>query len=89
MRIEAVKILSDRTNSAVMRHPGRRFPGMLIPGDTLHALARTLASARAQAGSIDEEAAYELADVADALQDWLAHYERVLAEHGIELPYAK
>jgi len=35
MRTENVEILSDRTNTAVMRHPGRRFPGVLVQGDSL------------------------------------------------------
>ena len=38
MHVESVEIYSDATNAAVMRHPGRRFPGMLIQGDTLHSL---------------------------------------------------
>src|SRR4051794_13704122 len=36
MRVEPVEIFADTTNAAVMRHPGRHFPGMLIQGDTLH-----------------------------------------------------
>jgi hypothetical protein len=38
MHSESVEIYSDATNAAVMRHPGRNFPGVLIQGDTLHSL---------------------------------------------------
>lgn len=40
MRSEDVEIFSDMTNAAVMRHPGRKFPGVLIQGDTLYTLCR-------------------------------------------------
>jgi hypothetical protein len=30
MRSEMVEIFSDQTNAAVMRHPGRAFPGVLV-----------------------------------------------------------
>ena len=32
MHTELVEIYSDESNMAVMRHPGRRFPGVLIQG---------------------------------------------------------
>jgi len=35
MRIEPVRIYSDASHGAVIRHRGRRFPGALIQGDTL------------------------------------------------------
>src|SRR6185312_10005712 len=30
MRVEQVEILSDAPNRAVLRHPGRHFPGLLV-----------------------------------------------------------
>src|SRR5215467_14557846 len=38
MRVDQVEIFSDATNAAVMRHPDRRFPGLLVQGDTLSTL---------------------------------------------------
>src|SRR5262245_1747536 len=38
MHVEQVEIYSDVSNAAVMRHPGRRFPGVLVQGDTLYTL---------------------------------------------------
>jgi len=40
MRVEPVEIYSDEPNHAVLRHPGRRFPGALIQGDSLYVLCR-------------------------------------------------
>jgi len=36
MRTEVVEIYSDQANAAVIRHPSRKFPGVLVQGDTLH-----------------------------------------------------
>ena len=38
VRTELVEIYSDKTNAAVLRHPGRHFPGVLVQGDDLYAL---------------------------------------------------
>lgn len=38
MHTADVEIYSDQTNAAVLRHPGRRFPGLLVQGDSLYAL---------------------------------------------------
>jgi hypothetical protein len=52
MRVETVEIYSDATNAAILRHPDRRFPGLLIQGDTLHticvAIDRIHSKARSQ-----------------------------------------
>ena len=40
MYTATVEIFSDQTNAAVIRHPERRFPGILIQGDSLHILCQ-------------------------------------------------
>jgi len=35
MRTELIEIYSDKSNAAVLRHPGRKFSGLLVQGDTL------------------------------------------------------
>lgn len=42
MHVEPVEIYSDLSNGAIMRHPGRRFPGVLIQGDSLYLLCDRL-----------------------------------------------
>ena len=86
MRIEAVEIYSDATNAAVMRHPDRKFPGMLIQGDTLHSLSRMASDALAGAEP-ESDQWYELKDLTEALQQRVDHYTYVMREHGLELPF--
>jgi hypothetical protein len=87
MRIEPVEIYSDASNFAVMRHPGRRFPGTLIQGDTLHTLCR---AADRMCSLIDPATpAFEEAnEIRNTLWDRLNHYKAVLTEHGLPLPFS-
>src|SRR5690349_3003999 len=85
---EQVDILSHISNSAIVQLPGRKFPGIVIQGDTLSNLfegARCLLAQHRQLQ--DEEQYYETLDIAEALQAQLLHYEQTLAEHGFRLPY--
>lgn len=41
MRKTPVEIYADTTNAAIMRHPDRHFPGVLVQGDTLYGLCRS------------------------------------------------
>lgn len=86
MRIEPVEIYSDETNAAIMRHPDRRFPGMLIQGDTLHNLSRSVVAALADA-TPDSEQYWELKYLADDLCGRVELYRHVLVEHGMECPF--
>ena len=87
MHIEPVEIYSDASNAAVMRHPGRQFPGCLIQGDSLHSLAGSLAVVQAEADCLSEEAAGELELVVERLTQLLEHYKTTLASHNLELPF--
>lgn len=86
MRIEAVEIYSDATNAAILRHPGRHYPGLLVQGDTLYRLCRSADEACREIGR--GNSGFEEANaLRNALQDFLAHYKTVLAEHRIDLPF--
>jgi hypothetical protein len=87
MKVESVEIYSDASNMAVMKHSGRAFPGVLVHGDTLHAMAAPLRYVIANAGCLDEEAAGRLREVAERLEGMLAHYRSVLVAHQIELSF--
>jgi len=82
MRTESVEVYSDETNRAVMRDPGRKFPGVLIQGDTLFTLCAMADEACAKSGSNKD-----LDRLRDALLDLLLHYKIVLGEHDIRLPF--
>jgi hypothetical protein len=90
MKVEKVEIYSDASNLAVMRHPGRHLPGSLIQGDTLHSLcvsADRACEASKKAGCSD--AFEEINYLRNALWERLNHYEKVLTEHGIQIPYSR
>lgn len=84
-----VEILSDEPNMAVLRHPGRRFPGVLVQGDTLHALLGQASDALVMLGPEDLAAANALGDLKSRLETLLEHYEAVMAAHGLELPFVR
>jgi len=83
MRIDNVEIYSDQSNMAVIRHPDRSFPGLLVQGDTLH----TLCALAAEAESPGPYALDVLQDLHSKLLDMLTHYKSVLRQHQIELPF--
>ncbi|MEU9365584.1 hypothetical protein AB0D71_12690 [Streptomyces avermitilis] len=86
-RVEA-ELFTDGRNDAVVRLPGRRFPGVLIQGDSLHILRSDLA---------EVVEACERGDLADArdsaglllagLDALLTRYADALREHEIPRPY--
>ena len=90
MRIEQVEIYSDATNQAILRHPDRRFPGVLIQGDTLHGMCQGADGAcEAARGTLGDEQFAELDALRKHLWGLLLHYKIVLGEHGIPLPFSE
>jgi hypothetical protein len=87
MRVEEIEVYSDATNAAVMRHPGRRFPGVLVQGDTLHSLCYR-ADVACKALDRGSDAYLEANDLRNALWAFLNHYKAVLGEHDIPLPFS-
>jgi len=85
MRTESVIVYSDQSNAPVLQHPGRKFPGLLVQGDTLYAMCVQAdeACAEASQGGTFEE----LEDLRSRLWDLLDHYKSVLGTHGIPLPF--
>lgn len=86
-RIEA-ELFTDGGNDAVVRMTGRRFPEVVVQGDSLHILRADVAEVAeaCERGDLDEardSASLLLADL-DAL---LARYEAALDEHEIPRPY--
>jgi hypothetical protein len=90
MMRQEVELLSDDSNRVILRTPGRNYPGMVLQGDTL---ANLTSLARDLAARVEGIGNQETADIAqellEQLQDRLEHYESVLTQHGINLPYAK
>lgn len=86
-RVEA-EVFTDGGNNAVVRLPSRRFPGVLIQGDSLSVLRGDVAEVveafdRGDVAEARETAGLLLADL-DAL---LARYSAALKAREIPLPY--
>jgi hypothetical protein len=73
-----VMCFSEKTNAAVIAMPGRKFPGLVIQGDTLRSLCDIVE------GGDREGALDHLKERLTALRK---EYERVLRSAGLPLPY--
>jgi hypothetical protein len=75
-------------NDAVVRMPGREFPGVLIPGDSLSVLRTDLAEVVEALDQGDPAGAREAAGLLlEDLDALLARYTAVLDDHGLPRPY--
>jgi hypothetical protein len=89
MYVAEVDIFSDQANAAVLRHPGRRFPGVLIQGDTLSSLCEDADELCSESKSLLPPELYEdLNDLRNSLRGFLTHYKVVLTEHEMPLPFS-
>jgi hypothetical protein len=88
MRVAPVEIFADTTNAAVMRHPDRRSPGMLLQGDTLHSLC-WLADDACSAIDRSSDAYKPANELRNQLWSYLNHYKATLDEHGMPLPFSE
>lgn len=87
---ESVELLSPPTNYAVVHLPGRKFPGVVFQGDSLHNLLRRITELRERTDKYgDDEVAASLAELSESLSEVVQHYETVCSNRGIPLPYPK
>jgi len=90
MRKQEVEVFSDTVNAPVLRHPGRRFPGSLIQGDSLSVLWGLARSIRDRvAGHSDEELVGEAEELFELIHARLIGYQATLEAAGMELPYSR
>lgn len=91
MNIEALEVYSNDSNYAIIKPSGRNYPGSVIQGDTLSSLCRQIRRIRNAVEQRDfgnQEFLDEIADLNDALVGRVLHYQAVLREHGIALPFS-
>ena len=83
-----VQLLSRPINFAVVQLPERKSPGVVVQGDTLHALKQQISEmARLLASKDLEDLESEIEDMQEVLTEALTHYEKICSERGIALPY--
>ena len=87
-RIE-VELFSDAGNNAIVRMPGRAFPGIVVQGDTLSTWRQRLAdiAAALRTDPADGETLDELDYFVSEMSELLGRYEDLLAAHGLRRPY--
>jgi len=89
MSTDAAQVLSHIPNGAIVQLSGRRFPGIVIQGDTL---ASMFDAAKHLLGEFkrlrDEERYFETLMFVEHLQGQLLHYEETLERMGMQLPYS-
>ena len=89
MRKQEIEVFSDAVNAPVMRHPGRRFPGSLIQGDSLSVLWGLARSIRDRvAGHSDEQLVGDAEELFELIHARLLGYQATLEDAGMELPYS-
>lgn len=82
------ELLSPPVNFAVVQLPERKYPGVVVQGDTLHSLKQQVEQMGRLLGTMNlEELAGEIEYMEARLSEALGHFERVCAERGIRLPY--
>lgn len=88
-RIE-LDVITENTNAAVVRMPGRRFPGIVLQGDSLNYLRVLSVDLKRRLASFDDEDLANTVEELEALlQGYARAYEAALEREGVELPYPK
>lgn len=83
-----VDLLSPPVNFAVVQLPERKYPGVVVQGDTLHSLLQQVGQMERLLAAGDlEELSDDVEDLKKRLTDAVGYFERICAERGIELPY--
>ena len=72
-----VQMIEAMGNISLTKVSSRRFPGLLVQGDTLSILLAEL-----------EEECPD-ASGTETVREWLNSYEHAMARHGLSLPYAR
>jgi hypothetical protein len=89
MTTQEIEVYSEATNQAIVRIPSRRFPGIVIQGDSLSILAGLAEGIRdAAKRSSDDDLISDATQLSNSWEGLLLHYESVLDEHNIPLPYS-
>ncbi len=83
-----VELVGDAINGPVIKLDGRRFPGILLQGDSLAnlcAVAQNVIAALSD-GRI-QSACEEATELSDQLSSYKRAYESAMTSDGLELPY--
>jgi hypothetical protein len=84
----SVELLSDATNYAIVQLPGRKFPGVVVQGDSLHSMVTRLIRLRALSETDgNDELSAGLEELLEVLSGALRRFETTCTARGLNLPY--
>jgi hypothetical protein len=90
MKTIEMEMLSETINCPIVLIPGRRFPGMVIQGDSLSILLGLTNDIEHHCASLkNEELIATVARLRQHLTDYVSEYEATMKAHGLALPYVK
>lgn len=92
MDVQPLEVYATDSNYAVVKPPGRQYPGSVIQGDSLCilcGLAVSLACRVRDNQPQDDEFLGDLQELTHSLVGRLLHYQSVLLKHGLALPYSR
>ena len=85
-----IDLLSETINCPVVQMPGRRYPGVILQGDSLRILLDSADEVQRLCDSVpDPDLSAAVASLREKLAGYVASYERAMKEAGRELPYSK
>jgi hypothetical protein len=85
-----VEIFSSNINSVIIKLPERKYPGVVIQGDSLKIMHNTVLEIKKLCGVEDSsEVSGMFAEILEQLSGYLNVYETTLELNKIELPYNK
>ncbi|MFE0135215.1 DUF6959 family protein [Streptomyces sp. NPDC059037] len=83
-----LELIAESGNCALALRQSRKFPGLLIQGDTLYSLSRVAVELLGELESGDvEEGKFSAMEIKETLDEFVAVYERLMREDGRPLPY--
>lgn len=89
MRNELMEVFGESPNAWVVRIPGRRFPGVVVQGDSLANLRGLVLELRQlMANGNYGEAKDVTVEMDEMVSGLLAAYEEAVKNNGLELPYS-
>lgn len=82
-----IELLGESGNCALASRVSRQFPGLLIQGDTLNSLREVADGlvSELESGAV-EDGRYSAMEIEEALDEFVAAYERLMREAGRSLP---
>ncbi len=86
--MEKMEILDETSNAVVAKVLSRNYPGLLVQGDTLKIMLDDLIEIQEDVDNGELSSVKTgLSILQEKISDLLSHYEKVLSENGIDLPY--